>query len=194
MPATPSTMLALGTPMPAFSLPDPTGRMHSHTQVRGPRGTVVMFICNHCPFVKHLRDAIASVAREYGPKGVGFVGINSNDASTHPDDSPAKMLEEARAAGYIFPYLVDASQQVAAAFHAACTPDFFVFDGSDRLVYRGQFDDSRPKNGLPVTGADLRAALEALIAGRPVSRDQKPSIGCNIKWKPGNEPAYARPT
>jgi hypothetical protein len=151
-----------------------------------------MFLCNHCPFVKHIRAELARLGRDDQPKGVAIVAINSNDAERYPEDSPAKMASEAREAGYTFPYLYDADQAVAKAYCAACTPDFFLFDGSRRLVYRGQLDDSRPSNGVPVTGADLRAALDAVLAERPVNAKQKPSIGCNIKWKPGNEPAYAR--
>lgn len=192
MAATPSTMLPLGTAAPDFSLPDTTGALVSPAQFASSSVMVVMFICNHCPFVKHIRDQIASLARDYTPRGVAFVGISSNDAEKYPDDSPAKMREEAAAAGYIFPYLYDQTQEVAKEYRAACTPDFFVFDTARRLVYRGQLDDSRPKNGLPVTGKDLRAALDALLAGKPVSSEQRASIGCNIKWKPGNEPDYAR--
>src|SRR5262249_19014380 len=156
----------------------------------GAKALLVMFICNHCPYVKHVRAELAKIGREYGPKGVGIVGINSNDVTTHPDDSPDKMKEEKAAQGYTFPYLFNESQEVALAYQAACTPDLFVFDGKQRLVYRGQLDDSRPKNNLPVTGRDLRAALDAVLAGRPVAAEQRPSLGCNIKWKPGNAPSY----
>jgi thiol-disulfide isomerase/thioredoxin len=147
-------------------------------------------MCNHCPFVIHLRSALAEFGKEYQAKGLGIVGISSNDITTHPDDSPQRMKEEAKSAGYAFPYLFDESQEVARAYGAACTPDFFLFDAQHRLVYRGQFDDSRPGNGKPITGADLRAACDAVLAGKAISSTQKPSIGCNIKWKSGREPAY----
>ncbi len=151
---------------------------------------MVAFICNHCPFVKHLRTAFAQFAREYQARGVAVVAINSNDIEAYPQDGPQGMAEEAQSAGYTFPYLLDATQEVAKAYKAACTPDFFLFDGQRRLAYRGQFDASRPGNGVPVTGSDLRAACDAVLSGAPVSAEQKPSIGCNIKWKPGNEPDY----
>lgn len=190
MAATPSTMVPLGSPLPKFSLPDTiSGRTITPDDARAAKALVVMFICNHCPFVKHIRSQLAQLARDYTPRGVSFLAISSNDADTYPDDSPAKMKEEVAAAGYLFPYLYDETQQVARAFRAACTPDFFVYDSSLLLAYRGQLDDSRPKNNIPVTGADLRAALDALLAGTPVNPNQRPSIGCNIKWKPGNEPA-----
>jgi len=147
-------------------------------------------MCNHCPYVKHIRSALAELAREYVGRGLAMVGINANDVSSHPDDRPARMAEEVRSAGYVFPYLYDESQAVAKAYRAACTPDFFLFDRERKLAYRGQFDDSRPGNGIPITGKDLRAALDALLAGRPVASDQRPSLGCNIKWKAGNEPDY----
>ncbi len=149
-----------------------------------------MFMCNHCPFVKHIAAGLAQLGKDYQPQRLAIVGINSNDAAAYPDDSPEKMKAEARQQGYTFPYLVDASQAVAKAYRAACTPDFFLFDRDRKLVYRGQLDASRPGNGIPVTGSDLRAALDAVLAGKPVSSDQQPSIGCNIKWKPGNEPEY----
>ena len=149
-----------------------------------------MFICNHCPYVQHIRAGLAQLARDYAPRGVAIVAINANDVTNYPEDSPARMRAEARAAGYTFPYLYDESQAVARAYRAACTPDFFLFDQARKLVYRGQFDDSRPGNGRPVTGQDLRAALDAVLAGNPVSRQQQPSMGCNIKWKPGNAPDY----
>ncbi|MBX3378109.1 MAG: thioredoxin family protein [Phycisphaeraceae bacterium] len=196
MAATPSTMIPLGTPAPAFSLPDTTtgGRRVSRDDFKG-KPLLVMFICNHCPFVKHIRAELARLGRDYLPKGVGIVAISSNNVATHPDDSPEKMTAEARDAGYTFPYLYDESQDVARAFSAACTPDFFLFDKSHKLVYRGQLDDSRPSGrgpggDLPVTGKDLRAALDAVLAGKPVNPDQRPSIGCNIKWKAGNEPHF----
>jgi peroxiredoxin len=190
MALTPSTMLALGTPAPNFSLPDIYRHTISKNDFQNRPGLLVIFMCNHCPYVIHIRSALAQLARDYMPKGITIVGINSNNVQSHPADSPAKMAEEARSAGYIFPYLYDESQSVAKAYRAACTPDIFLFDAAQKLVYRGQFDDSRPGNGLPVTGRDLRAALDAVLAGQPVSAQQKPSIGCNIKWKPGNEPTY----
>ncbi len=190
MAATPSTMLPLGTVAPIFSLPDTQGKRVALADVAGAPALLVMFICNHCPFVKHLRSALAQLGRDYGPKGVAIVAISSNDADAYPADSPAKMVEEHRDAGYPFPYLYDETQEVAKAFQAACTPDFFLFDKNQRLVYRGQFDDSRPSNGLPVTGKDLRAALDAILAEQHVATEQKPSIGCNIKWRPNNEPDY----
>jgi thiol-disulfide isomerase/thioredoxin len=191
MAATPSVMLPLGTPAPAFALPDTSGKIVSLSDFKGKPALVVMFICNHCPFVKHIRSEIASLARDYARKGVGFVAVMSNDVRNYPDDAPAKMKEEAAVAGYSFPYLYDETQTVAKAYRAACTPDFFVFDKSQRLVYRGQLDDSRPKNGVPVTGTDLRQALDAVLAGRAPRPEQMPSIGCNIKWKTGNSPDYA---
>jgi peroxiredoxin len=187
---TASTMVPLGTKAPAFSLPNVDGKTVSLSDFAGRKGLVVMFICNHCPFVKHLRSALAEFAKEYQVKGLGVVGICSNDVATHPDDSPAKMVEEARAAGYTFPYLYDATQAVAQAYKAACTPDFFLFNGDMALVYRGQFDASRPGNGKPITGADLRAAVDAVLTGKPPLIEQRPSIGCNIKWIAGKEPAY----
>lgn len=187
---TASTMLPLGTAAPAFSLPNVDGKTVSLDNSSGKRGLLVMFICNHCPFVKHLRAGLAEFGRDYQAKGLGIVAISSNDVSTHPDDSPEKMKEEAKSAGYTFPYLYDESQAAAKAYKAACTPDFFLFDANRKLVYRGQFDSSRPGNGLPVTGADLRAAADAVLAGKPVPEPQRPSIGCNIKWKEGQEPQY----
>jgi peroxiredoxin len=188
--ATTSTMTELGAPAPPFTLPDTTGAMVSLSKFTAAKAVLVMFICNHCPFVKHIRDELARLGRDYQAAGAAVVAISSNDAVQYPDDSPAKMAAEARAAGYTFPYLYDETQEVAKSYGAACTPDFFLYDARRRLVYRGQLDDSRPKNGLPVTGRDLRAALDAVLAGRPVPAEQKPSIGCNIKWKPGNEPEY----
>lgn len=178
---TASTMLPLGTKAPEFSLPNVDGNTVSLADFSG-KGLLVIFMCNHCPFVVHLREALAAFGAEYQEKGLGIVGISANDVATHPDDSPEKMVEEAKAAGYTFPYLYDESQAVAKAYRAACTPDFFLFDGNCELVYRGQFDDSRPGNEKPVTGADLRAACDSVIAGETVSTDQTPSIGCNIKW------------
>ena len=190
MSLTPSTMLPLGTTAPDFALPDVDGKIVSRRDFANRPGLLVVFMCNHCPYVIHLRSALAQLARDYLPRGLAMVGINSNDVERYPADSPAKMAAEAKAAGYIFPYLYDADQTVAQAYRAACTPDIFLFDATQKLVYRGQFDDSRPGNGRPVTGKDLRAALDALLAGGPVSSQQVPSVGCNIKWKPGNEPEY----
>ncbi|HEV2393833.1 MAG TPA: thioredoxin family protein [Verrucomicrobiae bacterium] len=185
-----STMLALGARAPAFRLPDTTGKSVSLDDFNGAEALLVAFICNHCPYVRHIRSGLAQVAREYMPRGAAIVGISSNDVEHYPADSPAKMAEEAKAAGYIFPYLYDETQEVAKAYRAACTPDFFLFDASQQLVYRGQLDDSRPGSSIPVTGKDLRAALDAVLGGKPVPAQQRPSIGCNIKWKPGNEPGY----
>jgi peroxiredoxin len=185
-----STMLELGTPAPHFALPDTEGNPVSLADARGAKALLVMFICNHCPFVKHLRPALARLAEEYAPRGVAVVGINANDAERYPADGPEAMRREKAEAGYPFPYLYDETQEVAKAYRAACTPDFFLFDAGHRLVYRGQFDDSRPSNGVPVTGRDLRAALDAVLEGRAVPAEQKPSLGCNIKWRPGNEPDY----
>jgi peroxiredoxin len=187
---TPSTMLPLGTPAPDFALPNVDGRTISFADAAGARGTVVMFICNHCPFVKHVADHLAALGREYLPRGVGFVAISSNDVSTHPADSPEQMVHEAEARGYPFPYVYDETQDVAKAYRAACTPDFYLFDSGRALVYRGQLDGSRPGGGVPVTGHDLRAALDALLAGRPPLAEQVPSLGCNVKWRSGNEPDY----
>ena len=183
-------MLPLGTQAPEFHLKDTTGKLVSLADFKGAPALAVVFMCNHCPYVKHIRAGLARLARDYQSRGVALVGINSNDVANYPADSPAKMAEEAKAAGYIFPYLYDETQSVAKAYKAACTPDFYLFDKEHRLVYRGQFDDSRPSNGIPVTGKDLRLALDAVLAGKPVPASQQPSIGCNIKWKPGNEPDY----
>ena len=190
MSLTPSTMLPLGTTAPDFKLPDTNGKMVSLADFKGETALLVLFICNHCPYVKHIREGLAQLAREYLPKHVAIVAINSNDVANYPDDSPAKMKAEVKAAGYLFPYLYDESQAVAKAYRAACTPDIYLFDENQKLVYRGQFDESRPGNGVPVTGKDLRAALDAVLAGKPVSPNQKASMGCNIKWKAGNEPDY----
>jgi hypothetical protein len=189
MAATPSTMLALGTAMPAFDLPDLNGMLFASTRLAGAPALVV-FLCPHCPFVLHTRMEIGRFGRDYQSRGLAMVGINSNDTDAFPEDGLEGMREEARVAGYTFPYLRDESQVVAKLFRAACTPDFFLFDGNGRLVYRGQFDGSRPRNAVPVTGADLRAAADAVLAGGRPSADQKSSIGCNIKWKPGNAPNY----
>ena len=185
-----STMLPLGTRAPDFRLKDTTGKVVSLGDFKGIPGLVVVFMCNHCPYVKHIRGGLAQLARDYQARGVAAVGINSNDVANYPADSPAKMAEEAKAAGYTFPYLYDETQSVAKAYKAACTPDFYLFDREQKLVYRGQFDDSRPSNGIPVTGRDLRQAIDAVLAGKPVPDSQKPSIGCNVKWKPGGEPDY----
>jgi peroxiredoxin len=183
-------MLALGTPAPDFALPDTDGRIVRLADYRDAKGLLVMFICNHCPYVKHVQAELARIGRDYLPRGVAIVAISSNDAAAYPDDAPDKMAEEKARAGYPFPYLYDESQDVAKAYRAACTPDFFLFDGAGRLAYRGQLDDSRPKNALPVTGRDLRAALDAVLAGAPWPAEQRPSIGCNIKWKVGEAPEY----
>ena len=190
---TPSTMLPLGTIAPDFELPNVDGRMVDYAAAAGPQGTVVMFICNHCPFVKHVADQLASLGREYMPRGVGFVAISSNDVSSHPADSPEQMVREAEDRGYPFPYVYDETQEVAKAYHAACTPDFYVFDAGRKLVYRGQLDPSRPGSEVTVTGNDLRTALDAVLAGKPPVAEQVPSLGCNIKWKPGNHPPYFSP-
>jgi peroxiredoxin len=182
-------MLPLGTKAPEFRLPDPSGKLVSLSELKGA-ALVVVFMCNHCPYVKHIRAGLAQFARDYLPRGVAMVGISSNDVANYPADSPARMAEEAKAAGYTFPYLYDQTQDVAKAYRAACTPDIYLFDKDQRLVYRGQFDDSRPGSSLPVTGKDLRAGVDAVLGGKPVSPQQKASIGCNIKWKPGNEPIY----
>jgi len=188
---TASTMLPLGTQAPAFSLPDAaSGRTVSLADFQGAPALLVAFICNHCPFVKHVRAGLAQLARDFQERGAAVVAINSNDVEAHPDDRPERMREEARAAGYPFPYLFDESQAVAQAYRAACTPDFFLFDGQRKLAYRGQMDASRPGTGVPVTGEDLRAALDLVLAGAPPPKVQRPSLGCNIKWKPGNEPAW----
>lgn len=188
MAATPSTMLPLGTPAPDFALPNHDGRTVSLADAEGAPALLVMFLSNHCPYVKHVRAELAALGREYARKGVAVVAIGSNDPDRYPEDGPDGIRAEAAAHGYDFPYLHDASQAVARAYRAACTPDFFLFDEARTLVYRGQLDDSRPSNGKPVTGADLRAALDAVLAGRPVPEPQRPSLGCSIKWRPGNEP------
>jgi peroxiredoxin len=190
MAATNSTMVPLGTKAPDFRLPDTNGKLVSLADFAGAPALVIIFMCNHCPYVKHLRGAVAQLAGDYLPRRVAVVGISANDAINYPADSPAEMAKEAKSAGYLFPYLYDETQAVAKAYRAACTPDFFLFDQQQRLAYRGQFDDSRPGNGEPVTGKDLRAALEAVLAGKPAAANQKASIGCNIKWKAGNEPDY----
>lgn len=197
MALTASTMMALGTNAPNFSLPDTDGKTVRLEDFRGP--LLVMFICNHCPYVKHVAAELAQLGREYQAKGVGVVAIMSNDVANHPDDSPEKMKAEKTARGYTFPYLYDETQNVARAYTAACTPDFFLFDRQYKLVYRGQLDDTRPNRLAPgsyespnaANGRDLRAALDDLLAGKPVSHKQTPSMGCNIKWKPGASPKYA---
>ena len=187
----PSTMLALGTRAPDFSLPEPaSGRRVTLGDFADAPGLLVVVLSNHCPFVKHIADELAVFAREYQERGLAIVAINANDVEKYPADSPEKMAEEVRRRGYPFPYLFDESQDVAKAYQAACTPDFFLFDADRRLVYRGQFDASRPRNDTPVTGTDLKAAVDAVLAGKPPPEDQRPSMGCNIKWKPGNEPDY----
>jgi thiol-disulfide isomerase/thioredoxin len=194
MVAVPSTMLPLGTPMPGFALPDAvSGRRVSDADVRDARAVLVMFICNHCPFVKHVKAELGRVAADYQSKGLRVVAINANDLGAHPEDGPDHMKALAREEGWTFPFLFDETQEVARAFRAACTPDFYLFDGTRKLAYRGQLDDSRPGNGIPVSGADLRGAIAALLAGEPVPAEQKPSIGCNIKWARGREPAYFAP-
>jgi peroxiredoxin len=188
---TASTMLTLGTEAPNFSLPTPDRRYFSRDDAAGSMGLLVMFICNHCPYVIHVRDELARIGRDYGNKGIGIVAISSNDVEKYPDDSPEKMAQVAKEVGFTFPYLYDESQEVAKAYTAACTPDFFLFNGNLKLVYRGQLDGSRPKNDVKVTGGDLRAAMDALLSNARIPDDQLPSLGCNIKWKEGNEPDYA---
>ena len=190
MPETPSTMLDLGTPLPSFSLPDFNGKVVSDADFKGSKALLVAFICEHCPFVRHVRSEFARFAKEYDAKGLKVVAIMSNSIEEFPQDGPEGMKKEAQEAGYVFPYLFDKDQNVAKAFKAACTPDLFLFDGNRRLAYRGQFDGSRPKNNVAVNGADLRAAADAVLAGTAPSETQRPSMGCNIKWYPGNEPAY----
>jgi len=183
-------MLELGTAAPDFDLPDPEGRRYSLADFAGADALVVAFICNHCPFVQHLREGIAAFGRDCARRNVAMVAINSNDIQTHPADAPERMREEIANFGYIFPYLFDETQATAKAYRAACTPDYFLFDQGRKLAYRGQFDASRPGSGVPVTGNDLRAAVEAVLDGAAVPKEQLPSMGCNIKWKAGNEPDY----
>lgn len=186
-----STMLPLGTPAPRFALIEPlTGRTLSLEDFRQP-ALLVMFICNHCPYVQHVRPGLVRLRADYSISQLGMVAISANDPSAYPDDAPARMAEEARTQGYEFPYLFDAAQEVAAAYTAACTPDFFLFEADRRLVYRGRLDASRPGSDVPVTGEDLRRAIDAVLAGREVPGEQVPSLGCSIKWRPGNEPPYA---
>jgi thiol-disulfide isomerase/thioredoxin len=190
MAATPSQMLPLGTVLPSFALTDVvTGRTFASASLAG-KPAVVAFVCNHCPYVKHIRDTLVSFGRDCQQKGVGMVAVSSNDMDAYPQDGPGPMADEARQYGYVFPYLFDADQSVAKEFRAACTPDFYLFDAAGKLVYRGQFDDSRPNSGKPVTGHDLRAAVDAVLAGQTPVPEQRASIGCNIKWRKGNEPAY----
>jgi peroxiredoxin len=189
MAETPSRMIDLGTLAPEFSLPDvASSQMISISTFSGAKALLVMFICPHCPFVKHVQNELARLGQDYADRSVGIVAISSNDAESFPDDAPPKLKEMAETLGFRFPYCYDESQEVAKAYGAACTPDFFLFDANRRLVYRGQLDASRPGNTIPVTGADLRSAMDAVLADREVNADQRPSIGCNIKWKAGNEP------
>ena len=190
---TASTMLPLGTKAPFFSLRDTDGQLVKLDDFSGARGLLVIFLCNHCPYVKHIAAELKKLAAEYQGQGIAVVGISSNDAQAYPEDGPEKMKEEHRERGYTFPYLFDADQAVAKAYHAACTPDFFLFDGQHSLVYRGQMDRSRPRSEIPVTGEDLRRALDAVLAGKKPVDEQTPSLGCNIKWIPGNEPTYFNP-
>jgi len=190
MSLTPSTMLDLGTKAPEFSLSEPGGKTWSISDFQKDSSLLVIFMCNHCPYVVHIREALSDFAKEYQKKGLAIVGINSNDVDNYPEDAPDKMQKEKQSIGYPFPYLFDETQEVAKRYHAACTPDFFLFNENKELVYRGQFDDSRPGNSLPVTGQDLRNAIEKAFKGEQPDPDQKPSIGCNIKWRPGNEPDY----
>lgn len=190
MVAVQSTMLPLGTKAPDFTLPDTGGEMVCLKDFAQDPALLVIFMCNHCPFVKHIRLGLAQLACDYQAKGVAVVGINSNDVAAFPEDGPEKMAQEVKSACYTFPYLYDETQQVAKAYHAACTPDFYVFDKDRKLFYRGQMDDSRPNSDIPVTGSDLRAALDTVLQGRTVPEKQTPSLGCNIKWKPGNQPDY----
>ena len=190
MSETPSTMLELGTAAPDFALPDVAGgRTISLNTFSGKKALLVMFICPHCPFVKHVQDELARIGRDYEDNDLGIVAISSNDAEAFPDDAPPKLKEMSENLGFRFPFGYDESQETARAYRAACTPDFFLFDSSRKLIYRGQLDDSRPGNGEPVTGKDLREALDAVLNDRRAPENQRPSIGCNIKWKPGNEPA-----
>jgi peroxiredoxin len=193
MAATPSTMLALGTPAPDFKLTDVVSKKTiSLRTFVGKKGLLVMFLSRHCPYVQHVKDELARIGKEYGGREIGMVAISANDVSGYPDDAPERLKEMAEESSFTFPFCYDESQETARAFSAACTPDFFLFDSKRKLVYRGELDDSRPGNNIPVTGRELRAALEAILAGKAAPEAQKPSLGCNIKWKPGNEPHYAR--
>ena len=186
-------MLPLGTQAPDFSLVNTDSQTVSLSDFSGKPALLVMFICNHCPFVKHIAEELSVLGREYQSRGVGIVAISSNDSTKHPEDSPEQMVHESENRGYVFPYLFDEDQAVAKAYKAACTPDFFLFDGEQKLAYRGQLDASRPGNGIPVTGTDLRSALDAILSGQPVTENQTPSIGCNIKWVESKEPEYFLP-
>ncbi len=188
-----STMLPLGTAAPGFSLPECRGGIVSLEDFRKAPALLVIFMCNHCPYVKHVQKPLAALVKDYQARGVAVVGISSNDVASHPDDGPEAMAKVAREIGYTFPFLYDESQEVARGYHAACTPEFFLFDAQRKLVYRGQMDGSRPGNSIAVTGEDLRRALDATLAGRPVAGEQRPSIGCGIKWKPGTTPDYLQP-
>ena len=193
MAETPSTMLPLGTPAPGFTLPDVvSGKEVSLSDFEGAPALVVMFICRHCPYVVFVREELVRLAQDYMPRGAAFVAVSSNDAEHYPEDGPEGLREMALDLGFPFPLLYDETQEAAKAYRAACTPDFYLFDKEQRLAYRGQLDGSRPGNEVPVDGRDLRAALDAVLEGRPVDGDQRPSLGCNIKWKPGNAPDYAR--
>ena len=192
MAETASTMLALGTTAPGFRLPDIDGKTVSLEDFAGSQALLVAFLCNHCPYVKHVRPRFVELARDLESRGVAVVAISANDAAAYPEDGPRRMAAEARRLGFSFPYLYDETQEVAKVYRAACTPDFFLFDSGRRLVYRGQMDDSRPGNGKPVTGKDLLEAAQATLTGGRVSQAQRPSLGCNIKWKPGSEPDYWR--
>ncbi len=190
MARTPSTMLDLGTRLPEFSLSNPEGEAFTTENLTIPHALVVMFICNHCPFVIHVQKELVALTQEYSKKDIQFVGINSNDSINYPDDGPEKMITEKKRVGYSFPYVFDKSQSVAKQFRAACTPDFYIFGKQKKLIYRGQMDDSRPGNDIPPSGSALKNALDAVLSGTPVSAVQKTSLGCNIKWIPGNEPDY----
>ena len=190
MSLTPSTMVSLGTKAPDFSLPDVKGKIVSLSDYADRKALLVVFMCNHCPYVKHIRYDFAKLAKEYQDRGVAVVGINANDVDSYPEDGPEDMARVAKEVGYTFDYLYDSSQEVAQAYHAACTPDFFLFDGDRKLFYRGQMDSSRPGNDIPITGQDLRDALDRLLEGSEAPEIQRPSMGCNIKWKPGKEPDY----
>ena len=191
MSLTPSTMMKLGTRAPDFALPDVrTGQLVSLADFDDCKGLLVLFICAHCPYVIHVEAELARIGTDYGDKGLGIVAISANDNENYPDDTPDKLAEQAERLGFVFPYCHDGSQETAKAYRAACTPDLFLFDEKLELVYRGQLDDSRPGNDLPMTGTDLRSAIDAILTEQPVTGDQYPAVGCNIKWKPGNEPDY----
>lgn len=185
-----STMLPLGTPLPEFSLPDADGGVHSTADAAEAPGLLVAFVSNHCPYVKHVAPELGRLTAKWMDAGLAVLAVNSNDVEAYPEDGPEPMKEFAKVSGWTFPYLIDESQEVARTYRAACTPDFFLFDRDRRLVYRGRLDGSRPNSGVPVTGEDLGRAVDAVLAGQPVPDDQLPSMGCNIKWKPGNEPAW----